>query len=89
MDDALAGGGVMDGEQSIGDRPTLDHADADIVVAAHFDLVCDPVLGHELSHQNGARGCGRGGSDPHSCIVPPQCGQTSSAWPVSLWVRTR
>ena len=48
-----------------------------------------PVLGHELSHQNGACGCGRRGSGPRSSIAPPQSGQTSSAWPVSRRVRSR
>ena len=76
-------------EQSVRHRPAPDHADADIGVAARFDWLGDFALGHELSHQNGACGCGRRGSGPRSSITPPQSGQTSSAWPVSRRVRSR
>ncbi len=92
MSDALEAVGARWGKQSAGHRSAPNRvdatADADIG-SAWLGCVSGIGLDHELSHQNGACGGGRRGSGPRSCMVPPQSGQTSIAWPVSRRVRSR
>jgi len=78
------------GDLQAGQWPTLRLADAGAGFVRALNATVNPsVFGHELSHQNGARGGGRDGFHLRSRIGPPQSGQTSSTWPVERKWRSR